>query len=211
MNQHKLVADCFNKYASLYQDRFMDIDLYNDTYDRFCALIKKQNANILEIGCGPGNITRYILSKRPDLHLLGIDIAADMIRLAACNNPSARFKVMDCHDLDQLGETYDGIICGFCIPYLSKEECDKLLGDCCRLLNNRGIFYFSFIEDDHDRSGMETSSDGKSSLHMSYYREHDFSRLLVKHGFESVDAARKAYGKPDGTSSTHLIMIARKK
>ena len=70
----------------------MNLDIYNDTYDLFCDKIEKINPQVLEIGCGPGNITRYILSKRPDLKIYGIDIAPNMIKLAKENNPTANTK-----------------------------------------------------------------------------------------------------------------------
>jgi len=68
--------------ASSYEDKFMDFDLYNDTYDFFTEQITTNNPKILEIGCGPGNITKYVLGKRPDLKLTAIDIAPNMIKLA---------------------------------------------------------------------------------------------------------------------------------
>jgi trans-aconitate methyltransferase len=86
MDKYEITFDTWNKIASSYQERFMDLDLYNDTYDIFCSLIG-QNAQIFEIGCGPGNITKYILSKRSDLQIEGIDIAPNMIKLAEKNNP----------------------------------------------------------------------------------------------------------------------------
>ena len=56
MDKYKETFKTWNKVASLYEDKFMDLDLYNNTYDYFCELVK-DNAKILEIGCGPGNIT----------------------------------------------------------------------------------------------------------------------------------------------------------
>ena len=44
----------WDKVASLYQDKFMNLDLYNDTYDFFCSSLPKPNSKILEIGCEPG-------------------------------------------------------------------------------------------------------------------------------------------------------------
>ena len=95
MDNYKETFETWNKLASLYQDWFMDLDLYNDTYDFICNSITKENAKILDIGCGPGNITKYLLSKRPDFDIYGIDIAPNMIELAEKNNPAASFAVMD--------------------------------------------------------------------------------------------------------------------
>ena len=66
MPHHKATIETYNKLAESYKEKFMDLDLYDDTYDLFCKLITKPNANIFEIACGPGNITKYLLQKRPD-------------------------------------------------------------------------------------------------------------------------------------------------
>ena len=70
----------------------MGIDLYNDTYDKFCALIDKKNPEILEVAWGPGNVTKYLYSKRIDFKILGIDLAPSMIELAKINIPKADFS-----------------------------------------------------------------------------------------------------------------------
>ena len=66
MDRYKETFDTWNRIAVLYQDKFMDLDLYNETYDYICDSISKVNPKILEIGCGPGNIAKYLLAKRPD-------------------------------------------------------------------------------------------------------------------------------------------------
>ena len=80
MDSYQETFNTWNKIALLYQDKFMDLDLYNESYDSFCELIPKQQASILEIGCGPGNITQYILTKRPDFIIEGIDVAPNMVK-----------------------------------------------------------------------------------------------------------------------------------
>jgi len=47
----------WNKIAQLYEYHFMGLELYHDTYKKFCDLLSRTDASILEIGCGPGNIT----------------------------------------------------------------------------------------------------------------------------------------------------------
>ena len=79
MKRNKETFETWNKIALLYQNKFMDFELYNETYDFICNSIIKEKAKILEIGCGPGNITKYLLSKRPDFNIYGIDIAPNMI------------------------------------------------------------------------------------------------------------------------------------
>ena len=210
MDSYKITIDTFDKLASIYQDKFMNMDLYDDTYDLFCRLIEKPHPKIFEIGCGPGNITRYILSKRPDADIEAIDLAPNMIELAKANNPTARFKIMDCRAIDQLTDKFDAIVCGFCMPYLSKEDCAKLIKDCALLLNSGGILYFSTIEGDYRQSGYERSSNGTDKAYVYYHQADYLQEALKKNDFKLADLARKSYAKPDGIPSTHMIFIAKK-
>jgi SAM-dependent methyltransferase len=201
----------WNEVALLYQEKFMNDELYNDTYDRFCELIPKTDPDILEIGCGPGNITRYLLRKRPDLKLSGTDAAPNMVELAGKNNPSANFSVLDCRDISSIHSRFCGIICGFCMPYLSRIESEKLIRDCSHLLNKDGIFYFSVIEGDPASSQLETSSNGQHTLFVHYHQEAYLAKALLGNGFETPEFSRKYRTKNDGTRQTDLIFIARKK
>jgi len=211
MDNYIKTFQTWDKVAQQYQDKFMDMDLYNDGYDTFCRLVEMQDPKVLEIGCGPGNITRYILSKRPDFNILAIDTSPNMIRLAKENNPPADCRVMDCRNMDTLNMKFDAVICGFCMPYLSKDDCTKLIKDCSLLLNHGGIIYFSTIENDYDRSTYETSSDGQHTMFVYYHEEGYLQEALKENDFEVMELNRKMFTKADGTTSTHMIFIAKKK
>lgn len=53
MDRYKETFETWNKIASIYKDKFMNMDLYNETYDVICNAITQPNAKILDIGCGP--------------------------------------------------------------------------------------------------------------------------------------------------------------
>ncbi|MFT5887060.1 MAG: ubiquinone/menaquinone biosynthesis C-methylase UbiE [Arcticibacterium sp.] len=54
IDRSKESVETYNKSAKEYLDKVIEIDLYNDTYDKFCELISKKNPEILEVACGPG-------------------------------------------------------------------------------------------------------------------------------------------------------------
>lgn len=208
----KETIETYNASAKAYQDKFMEMDLYNDTYDTFCDLIKKSNAEIFEIATGPGNVVKYIHSKQPDFSVFGIDLSPDMIKLAKQNNPRADFAVMDCRKIHTINRTFDGILCAFCLPYLSKEESRKLIFDTSVLLKSDGLLYISTMEGCYDKSGYETTSFSGNNRVFVYYHQADFiSDSLVEFGFEILDLQRKKYPEPDGSFLTDMIFIARKK
>lgn len=209
MDKSKIAVDIFDKRASLYQDKFMDVSLYHNSFNLFCDSIPKLNAPILELACGPGNITKYLLEQRPDFQLLGLDLAPNMIALARINNPAAKFQLMDCRVIDTIEEKYDGIMCGFCLPYLSKEEAIKLIDDSSVLLNPGGILYISTMEDDYSKSGFKTGSAG-DQMYMHYHQADYIIEALNKNNFTIIDLQRQDYPVEDGTKMIDLLIIARK-
>src|SRR6056297_1151275 len=160
MEGYEETFDTWNKVASLYQDKFMEMNLYNSSYDAICKSIKTNKPKILDIGCGPGNITKYLMAKRPDFQIYGIDIAPNMIALAKENNPTSKFEVMDSRKIKGIRQKFNAIVCGFCVPYMSPADCEKLFKDTYDLLSENGLFYLSFVEGNPENSGFQTGSSG---------------------------------------------------
>ncbi len=210
MDRYKITFETWDKVANLYEDKFMDLALYNDSYDIFCRLVSKNNAAIFEIGCGPGNITKYLVSARPDFNIVAIDVSPNMINLAKINNPTVDCRIMDCRNIHTIIEKFDGIICGFCIPYLSAKDSATLIKESARLLNKDGILYFSTIKGHYNQSGFEAGSTGDSS-YVYYYNEDYFKKELDNNDFRLVNLLEKNFTKTDGTSQINQIFIAQKK
>lgn len=210
MDKNKAAVAVFDKRAKEYQAKFMDVGLYHDTFDRFCDQVARKNADILEIACGPGNITRYLLDKRPDFNILGTDLAPNMIALAQENNPGASFQLLDAREIGMLGKRYDAIMCGFCLPYLSKEESIKLIGDAAGLLKAGGVFYLSTMEDDYGKSGIQRSSAG-DEVYMYFHQADYLISALEENGFGTIDIQHRDYPTNDGTKVTDLLILAVKK
>ncbi len=209
MDKYKETFETWNKIANIYQEKFMDMDLYNDTYDYICKNIEKTKAKILEIGCGPGNITKYILSQRSDFDIFGIDIAENMVELAKQNNPTAQFAVMDCREINKLETKFDGIVGGFCLPYLSETESKELITNSYNLLNDGGLLYLSFVEGDPKKSEYKVGSGGRV-----FFNYHDLDKLksqLLAFNFEELKTFKVKYKISETGFDIHTILIAKKK
>lgn len=209
MDPYKETFDTWDKVAKLYQDKFMNLDLYNDSYDLFCEHITKSNAAVLEIGCGPGNITKYLLNKLPDLKIEAIDVSSNMIALARANCPTANFRVMDAREIDKLAMKFDAIICGFCLPYLSKTDVSKMLKDCIQLLNNNGVIYLSFVGGERNQSGYQTGGSG-DRIYFYYHPLDDITSELKNNRLEVANILHKNYSNAAGVEEMHTILIAKK-
>lgn len=210
VDRYKETSETWNKIASQYQDQFMDLDLYNDTYDFFCNLISKEEPRLLEIGCGPGNITKYLLARRPDFQIFGIDISPNMIELAKKNNPTASFAIMDSRHISELESGYDGIVCGFCLPYLSQADGRIFIADCSDLLNENGNLYLSFVEGDPIKSDFQVISSGDRT-YFYFYNLDELTVQLEKNNFKQIEVFKVDYQKVKNEMETHTIVTAKKK
>lgn len=210
MDKYQETFNTWNKIAKVYEDKFMDLDLYNDTYDVFLDLILKTNASILEIGCGPANISKYLLTKNPDLKIKGIDISENMVSLARKNNPSAEFEIMDIRKIHDITDKFDAVICGFSIPYISQQDCLKLIADCKNLLHDSGILYLSFVNGDYKDSGF-ISGDNGDRTYFYYHNLGDLKKILETNSFEINKLLHKKYKKTHGTEDIHTIIISIKR
>ena len=201
--------EIFNKRATEYAEKFMDQSLYHDTFDLFCKHLP-QGAEMLEIACGPGNITKYLLSKRPDLDILAIDLAPKMLDLASENNPGAEIILLDGRKINLLKRKFSGILCGFFLPYLTKEECLKFIHDAETLLTPGGVLYLSTMEDSYSKSGFYTGCYG-DKMYMHYHEANYLEGEIKRCGMTIVKSYRKDYKPDSGLASTDLVIIAEKK
>lgn len=210
MDKSQSAVSIFNKYAKEYEQKFMDVGLYQPSLDLFCHSVQKKNAQILEIACGPGNITQYLLKKRPDFKVLGTDLAPNMLERARINNPTATFELMDGREIKKLNKKYDGIVSGFCFPYFTKEEAIQFIKDAAGLLNPKGVIYISTMEDDYSKSGYKKGSQG-DEIFMHYHEEGYLTEALKENGFEILHLSRQDFTNHDGSTSVDMMIVAKKK
>jgi len=209
MDKNKIAVALFDKLAQVYQEKYMDVALYHDTLDWFCENLQTPNARILELACGSGNITRRLLEQRPDFKILGTDLSPKMVELAAINNPTAQFELMDCRELSRHNAKYDGIMCGFCLPYLEKDEVLRLIVDAKAILNDGGLFYLSTMEDDYEKSGYRKGSTG-DEIYMHYYPKAFLAEALQDAGFRILQVKIQDYPEKEGSQTIDLVLIAQK-
>ncbi|QYK02809.1 class I SAM-dependent methyltransferase [Shewanella psychrotolerans] len=205
MDNNQISVSTFNKLAQVYQDKYMDLPLYHRTYDVLCARINPYD-NVLDIGCGPGNISRYLLDHVPSIKLLGTDLAPNMVELARLNNPEAHFEVMDCRAVADLDRQFDVIVCGFCLPYLNKEQANSLISAMSACLTDTGILYLSTMEGDYLASCMQTSSSG-DNVFIYYHDGDELTRQLDDNGLTLVWSYRQDYPE---RGDVDLFLIAKK-
>jgi ubiquinone/menaquinone biosynthesis C-methylase UbiE len=212
MDNFEISVNRFDEFASEYAHRFMNIDSYQKHFDKFCDLLHTKEPKILELGCGPANVTRFLKQKFPVSKIIAIDLAPRMIDIARQKVTDVDFRVMDVRNIKMLEFQFDSIMCSFCLPFLSKSDTDKLISDCSDKLNPNGVLYLSTMEGDASKAGFEsTSFSGESKVYFNYHLQSDIEKSLVNSGFLIEYSTRQDYKESDWSITIDLILIARKK
>lgn len=93
--------------------------------------------NLLDIGCGTGNLLSLIQEKYQNLQLSGIDISPNMLKIAHDKlGAKANLKVADSEDLPFEDESFDIITCVDSFHHYPHPE--KVLEEIMRVLKSEG-------------------------------------------------------------------------
>lgn len=99
-----------------------------------------QGARVLDVGCGGGLFTNYVADQRPDVRVVGIDLAQPQIDRARARMRDYRdrvdFQLGDATRLAFADQSFDGVISYGSIKHWSSREAG--LAECIRVLKPEG-------------------------------------------------------------------------
>lgn len=79
MENFELSVQRFDEFAEEYASRFENVSGYIDQLTHFCTQIKSDKPAILELACGPGNVTSFLKNTFPESWIMAVDLAPKMI------------------------------------------------------------------------------------------------------------------------------------
>jgi ubiquinone/menaquinone biosynthesis C-methylase UbiE len=211
LSQEENVKSAFDQFAIQYEALYMDVSRYEEGLNVFYNSISSSAPSILDIACGPGNLSRFIKDVLPNSKIIGFDISPKMIQLAKENVKDGQFTVSDLSFLKKDHHQYDGILIGFLLPYISPSEFNQLLKDCYHALKFGGILYFSGNEGPPEKSGLEFGSANTGPGIMNYYYEIDsLENSLHEEGLELVWKNASLHCISENRNQLELEIIALK-
>jgi len=210
-DRHTTAIDMFDQRVDQYVDQFMEVDRYADTLEQLSKAVNQTDAKVLELACGPGNLTSFLHQHNPDWQITATDMSSNMLEYAGKRMPEVNFVPLDMRDLAKLGTTWDAIICGFGLPYPSPKEGEVLIQEASQCLRPGGVLYLSTMEGTERDSGWKGSSSGMGpKIFIQYYEALFLEKIVQQNGFSIVSQARKEYELPLGNPVTDLILITSK-
>ncbi|MBL8011254.1 MAG: class I SAM-dependent methyltransferase [Flavobacteriales bacterium] len=208
MDPGEQAARFFDRYAARYASKYADVGRYIPSLGAFLDLLP-EGSDVLELACGPGNVSTVLLTRRPDLRLLGTDLAPAMLAIAREQLPGATFERMDQRAMRTLGRRFHGIVCAFGLPYLNATEVTALIADAAAVLRSGGALYLSTMEEVPARSAWEGPTEQERIL-MHYHAGADVVRDLMNAGLQVRHTHRSSYADAHGKPVTDLMLVAQR-
>lgn len=205
----RITVATFDRLAERYAEKYFHLDLYEPYLQRLAKRIDTPGARVLDVACGPGNVSACLARARPDLRLIGIDLAEGMIKQARLRVPSAEFLVGDCRHIDKLGLEFDAAAFAFGLNYLTDDDATLFFASLDSALADSAILYLSTVTGQSGWSGIETSGNG-DKVYLEYRSVNDVVSMVERAGYsvENLDVIASPAGAPRATRD--LILIAQR-
>jgi ubiquinone/menaquinone biosynthesis C-methylase UbiE len=114
---------------------------YWQDIESLCAFLVSEEASVLEVGCGTGDLLARLNVKRK----VGIDYSQNMISVARAKYPEIEFHVMEAEQI-QLDEKFDYIVLSNLIGYVEDiQEVFIALQKVCYPQSKIIVTYYSFL------------------------------------------------------------------
>jgi SAM-dependent methyltransferase len=198
----------FDRLAERYADKYFHLGLYARYLERFAARIDP-GASVIDAACGPGNVSAHLAKLRPDLQLVGVDLAAGMIEQARSRVPGVEFLIADCRRIHELGRVFDACAFAFGLSYLTDEDASRFFISLNAALTDRAMLYLSTVTGARTSSGFEASSSG-DAVYLEYRTAADIVGLVERAGYvvEFTDLIASPANAPKPTQD--LVLIAQR-
>lgn len=129
---YNAIADIYAEEAALDHADKSYVDSFLDTFS---------GNKILDLGCGPGILSKYLSDLGYDV--IGVDFAENMISIAREIAPNAKFIVSDIANLD-FDEKFDGIVLAHFLVHFSEEENTEILNKLHNFMNPDASLFIQF-------------------------------------------------------------------
>ncbi|MFI5959190.1 class I SAM-dependent methyltransferase [Cryptosporangium sp. NPDC051539] len=101
---------------------------------------------VADVGCGPGQVTRFLAGTHPDV--VGLDLSPAMIAEARRRAPGVRFVVGTMTDLPAATDTLAGVVAFYSLIHLTAAERRRTYREFSRVLRPGGSLLLAFHVDD---------------------------------------------------------------
>ena len=169
---------------------------------RFARAIYDQGP-VLDLGCGPGQTTRYLKDLGVDIS--GMDLSEKLLQQARTIHPGITFRKGDILDLDLTDDSIAGVVSFYTICHFTTKQVKKAFNEAFRVLRPGGLFLLTYHLGDQtihlkEFLGMEIDIDFMlfpSDLIREHLSDSGFEKIEITEREPYADVeyeSRRAYG-----------------
>ena len=207
MNRTQII-DFYSKYSTQYNSKIGSLNLYDELYKSFVDNAPRKST-LLDLACGPGNVSAFLLKLIPDVKITCVDLSDEMLRIAKSRLPNAEFYQSDIVNLTIPPKAYDLVVCAFGFPFITKGDIEI----CAQQLNNfthqESRIYISTMKG-HTSQLENVSFGGDEKLLIHYHQRDYIEQTFIDNSFQLISYFEQNYPEEDGSQTTDMIFVFEK-
>jgi SAM-dependent methyltransferase len=163
---------------------------------------------ICDLGCGPGQIARYL--HRQGFAAYGIDLSGAMVAEAQRLNPDIPFRQGNMLDLTEVaGDSFGGVAAFYSIIHISRADVGTALREIKRVLRPGGVLLLAFHTGQEDMH-LDEWWEKEISLDFYFYLPDEMEGFLCEAGYENVEIFERPPYSEIEYQSRRVYIFARK-
>ncbi|EWT01345.1 methyltransferase type 11 [Intrasporangium oryzae NRRL B-24470] len=152
---------------------------------------------VLDLGCGPGHLTRYLRSRCPDV--TGIDVVPEFISHARDAHPTASFELGSITNVTRADGSVAGALAWYSLIHFDPDQLDGALAEIRRIMAPGGVLVAGFFE------GVDCEPFEHKVITAYRWPVDEFAHRLAEAGFSEVERLKRPQ---DGERRPHAAIAA---
>lgn len=202
----------FDRNAARYAEKYFSLRDYDTYYQWLVAAIPAGPFRFLDLACGPGNVSAYLVAQRPEAQILCVDQAPLMLEQARHrlhDRPGVDVLLADCRDLGAVPAGFHAAAFFFGLSYFDDADAGRVLAELFRVMLPGAPLLLATVAGEPERSGMQVNAAG-DRVHSFFRRQADIGSLVQTAGFMLAQSETIASPANASLQSEDVVLLAKR-
>lgn len=201
---NKMVINTYDIIAEEYNKEFGN-DMSDKKYiDKF--LKEVNNGNILDVGCGVGNLTKYIKDK--GFKVLGIDLSNNMLKIAKQRFPDIDFQIMDITNIKLPKHSFDALFVAYSLFHIQPSKIEDTMKGFVEILKTNGKIML-ILQEGQGETIIDEPFNPTEKMYINYFTKDSIVNLLEKFNFKILHLHTRNANSSMELGNNKLFIIAK--